>query len=109
MLAYWTFARHSTGMRSLPADPRRRLAAFAFRAVGLATLGQLAPPINLAAAPLALGITKHDVDVSAPDRGALGCPFDFNAYKDRGDVFGITRITRRPELFGLGSIAAGGA
>lgn len=108
ILAYWRFARHSTEIRSFPADPKRRLLAFACRGLGLATLGQLAPPINLQAAPLALGITKVADDTPPPERGALGCPFDFNAYKDQGEIYGITRITRRPELFGLGAIAAGG-
>merc|ERR1719163_2732785 len=35
ILAYWTFARNSTVIRSLPADPKRRLVAFACRAAGL--------------------------------------------------------------------------
>jgi len=109
IIAYWTFARHSTVLRSTPADPKRRVVAFAARALGLATLGQLMPPVNLQAAPLALGMTKAPETSTPIERGALGCPFDMNAYKDRGEVFGITRITRRPELFGLGAIAAGGA
>jgi len=109
ILAYWRFAGHSTNIRSLPADPKRKLVAFGFRALGLATLGQLAPPLNLQAAPLALGMAKLSEDLSPIERGALGCPFDFNAQKDQGDIFGITRVTRRPELMGLGAIAAGGA
>jgi len=72
-------------------------------------LGQLAPPLNLSAAPIALGLTEVSKDLSAEVRGALGCPFDFNAYKDRGEVFGITRVSRRPEIFGLLAMALGGA
>merc|ERR1711862_1008604 len=63
----------------------------------------------MGAAPIALGLSKTTDGLSPPERGALGCPFDMNAYKDRGEIFGITRVTRRPEILGLGGIAAGGA
>jgi uncharacterized membrane protein len=108
IFAYWRYARFGVEIRTGAADPKLKIAAFACRAFGLATLGQLAPPINLQSVPTALGMNKIE-HLSVPDRGALGCPFDMNAYKDRGEVFGITRVTRRPELLGLGGIAAGGA
>merc|ERR1712224_306840 len=37
------------------------------------------------------------------------CPWDMNAYKERGEVYGITRVTRRPELCGLAAVGIGGA
>eukprot|EP00490_Sorites_sp_Unknown_P027392 CAMPEP_0114642094 /NCGR_PEP_ID=MMETSP0191-20121206/2635_1 /TAXON_ID=126664 /ORGANISM="Sorites sp." /LENGTH=139 /DNA_ID=CAMNT_0001854235 /DNA_START=1 /DNA_END=420 /DNA_ORIENTATION=- len=39
----------------------------------------------------------------------MACPFDFNAYASRGEVFGITRVSRRPELAGLGFYGIAGA
>lgn len=107
--AYWTFARHSTVLWPRPFVPRVRAMAFLWRAAGLVMLGQLAPPINLAAAPVALGLYKPSGELAPPDWAALGCPFDFSAYKDRGEVYGINRITRRPEIIGLGAIGIGGA
>lgn len=98
-----------TGIKMAPATGRARAVAVALRAGGLVILGQLAPPINLGAAPIALGLSKPSSDLPPHVRGAMGCPFDFNAYKDRGEIYGITRVTRRPELVGLGAVALGGA
>eukprot|EP00913_Durusdinium_trenchii_P035390 g33118.t1 len=39
----------------------------------------------------------------------MACPFDFNAHAGRGEVFGITRVSRRPELVGLGFYGLAGA
>eukprot|EP00811_Abedinium_folium_P003865 NODE_13554_length_1159_cov_4.414729.p1 GENE.NODE_13554_length_1159_cov_4.414729~~NODE_13554_length_1159_cov_4.414729.p1 ORF type:complete len:274 (-),score=80.13 NODE_13554_length_1159_cov_4.414729:286-1107(-) len=107
--AYWRFARHSFVLRTQRAPMNLRLWAFAFRAVGLFFLGQLAPPINLMAAPIALGLHKLPTDMTPQQKGALGCPFDMNAHKARGEVYGITRITRRPEVWGLAAVGIGGA
>jgi len=109
--AYWRFGRHGVAIRPPggAATPSARVGAFLLRALGFVTLAQLAPPLNLAAAPIAIGLTTPSRDLPPEVRGAMGCPFDFNAYKDRGEVFGITRVTRRPELFGLMAVGLGGA
>lgn len=91
--------------KSLPVQA----SAVALRAAGFAMLGQLAPPINFGAAPIALGLSTPSAELSREERGMLACPFNFNAYKDRGEVYGITRVTRRPELVGLGAVGLGGA
>jgi len=109
MLAYWRFARFGLEFRSAPLPISARFAAFLLRAAGLVTLGQLAPPLNLNAATIALGLEEVNKELPAEVRGAMGCPFDFNAYKDRGEVYGITRVSRRPELFGLLFLSLGGA
>jgi len=113
--AYWRYARFGVQTERLPAHGREpprglvRAAALAFRALGLVGLGQLLPPINLAAAPIALGVSAPPPELPPMERGAMGCPFDFNAYKNRGEVFGITRVSRRPELCGLAAVSLGGA
>jgi len=109
ILAHWRFSRFGVEVRSLPAPPATRAVAFALRATGLFVMGQIMPPINLGAAPIALGLHKPSMELSAEVRGAMGCPFDFNSQKDRGSEFGVTKITRRPELFGLAAASLGGA
>jgi len=108
ILAYWRFARFGVEIRSVPAPLPFRFCAFALRATGFFALGQLAPPVNFGAASIALGLSTPSMELPAEVRGAMGCPFDMNAYKDRGEVFGITRVTRRPELFGLLAMGLGG-
>eukprot|EP00928_Gymnodinium_smaydae_P076917 TRINITY_DN60014_c0_g1_i1.p2 TRINITY_DN60014_c0_g1~~TRINITY_DN60014_c0_g1_i1.p2 ORF type:complete len:291 (+),score=67.53 TRINITY_DN60014_c0_g1_i1:56-874(+) len=106
--AYWRFARHSLEMR--PPTRSAQLAAIVWRAAGLVTISQLVPPINTTAGTIALGITAAPAEtMSREARGALLCPFDFNAHKSRGEVFGVTRVTRRPELWGLAAVGIGGA
>jgi len=105
--AYYKFA--DTGVLYGPRPLWARLGALACRAGGLVFISQLLPPINYGAAGVALGLKELPKELSAEVRGALGCPFDFNAYKNRGEVFGITRVTRRPEMSGLGLVAMGGA
>lgn len=108
IFAYWRFARFGVqlpGATSLPTSA----AAIALRAAGLVGMGQLVPPVNLAAAPLALGIGAPPVELAPAERGAMGCPFDFNAYKERGEVYGIVRVSRRPEICALGAVSLGGA
>lgn len=109
IVAYWRFAGCGLAFRMLPVPLPLHATAFALRAAGLAALGQLAPPLNLSAAPIALGLSEVSKELPMEVRGAMGCPFDFNAYKDRGEVYGITRLTRRPEMFGLLSLGLGGA
>lgn len=107
-IAYYRFARHGVQLSS-PKPLQVQVAAVVLRAVGLVAMGQLLPPINLAAAPIALGVSAPPPELPPMERGAMGCPFDFNAYKNRGEVFGITRVSRRPELIGLGFVSFGGA
>eukprot|EP00971_Amphidinium_carterae_P246875 4903136-Amphidinium_carterae.1 len=40
-------------------------------------------------------------EATAAQRGAALCPFDFNAQRNQGEVYGIVRVTRRPELWGF--------
>lgn len=107
--AYWRFAGHSTVVSAARASPAVRALAFGFRAFGFVLLGQLCPPVNLSAAPIALGVKKLSDELTPQQKGALGCPFDFNAYSDRDELFGITRVSRRPELWGLASVGIAGA
>jgi len=107
--AYWRYARHSLVVRSMPRPPQARVLAMGLRAAGLVAMGQLAPPINFGAASIALGLSTPPEHLSPAAKGAMGCPFDFNAQRDRGEVFGIMRVTRRPELFGLAAVGLGGA
>lgn len=108
VLAYCRFADTGVqlkGPRGLPVQ----VLAVACRAAGLITLGQLAPPINFSAAPIALGLSEPSKMLPQEVRGAMACPFNLNAYKDQGEVYGILKVTRRPELAGLGFIGLGGA
>eukprot|EP00931_Biecheleriopsis_adriatica_P109200 TRINITY_DN83462_c0_g1_i1.p1 TRINITY_DN83462_c0_g1~~TRINITY_DN83462_c0_g1_i1.p1 ORF type:complete len:293 (-),score=51.33 TRINITY_DN83462_c0_g1_i1:50-883(-) len=105
--AYWRFAQHGV-LYSQPTLALRS-AAFLCRAAGAATLSQLMPPINLGALQIALGLYEPPKDLPPQVRGQMACPFDFNAYASRGEVYGITRVSRRPELVGLGLIGVGGA
>lgn len=106
--AYYRFARF--GVQLSQSKPLVvHAAAVALRATGLVTMAQLLPPLNLAAAPIALGVSAPPPELPPMERGAMGCPFDFNAYKNRGEVYGITRVSRRPELVGLGFVSLGGA
>ncbi|CAJ1447022.1 unnamed protein product [Effrenium voratum] len=104
--AYWRFARF--GVQFAP-GASLRLAGFGLRLLGLGTLSQLMPPINVGALQIALGLYEPPKDLSPQVRGAMACPFDFNAYSSRGEVFGITRLSRRPELAGLGFFGLAGA
>jgi len=106
-VAYWRYARFGVTFKA--PNMGHRAAALVFRTAGLLTLGQILPPINFFAAPAAVGLYTPPDDLPEDARGALFCPFDFNAYKDRGEVFGITRLTRRPELCGLAAVGIGGA
>eukprot|EP00439_Symbiodinium_sp_Y106_P046606 s4455_g5.t4 len=105
--AYWRFARHGLALRSPSSS--ERLLALGFRVLGLGTLSQLMPPINLGALQIALGLYEPPKDLPPQVRGAMACPFDFNAHAGRGEVFGITRLSRRPELAGIGFVGIGGA
>eukprot|EP00440_Ansanella_granifera_P024335 gb/GFBE01026435.1/.p1 GENE.gb/GFBE01026435.1/~~gb/GFBE01026435.1/.p1 ORF type:complete len:275 (+),score=32.57 gb/GFBE01026435.1/:1-825(+) len=105
--AYFRFSHF--GVMYSPPTPAMRSLAIVFRAAGLATLSQLMPPINLGALQIALGLYEPPKDLSPQVRGAMACPFDFNAYASRGEVFGITRVSRRPELVGLAMFGVGGA
>jgi len=106
--AYWRFSRFGVqlGAPSLV----HRILGFGGRVLGLGTLSQLMPPINVGALQIALGIRPEPSrDLPPQVRGAMACPFDFNAYASRGEVFGITRVSRRPELVGLGFFGLAGA
>merc|ERR1712118_146450 len=37
------------------------------------------------------------------------CPIDFDAHRHRGDVYGVTRVTRHPQLGGLVALVLGAA
>jgi len=108
IFAYWRFARFGVQLPG-PCSFPIRATAVALRAAGLVGMGQLLPPINIAAAPIALGVHAPPPELAPMERGAMGCPFDFNAYKERGEVYGIVRVSRRPELCGLGAVSLGGA
>lgn len=108
-LAYARFADSGLVLSSAAKPARVRLAALLLRGFGLVTMGQLLPPINLDAAPIALGLKTPSKDLPPAVRGAMGCPFDFNAHREQGEVFGITRMSRRPELVGLAAVGVGGA
>jgi len=105
--AYWRFAQF--GVMWTPATLQMRTVAFTLRAAGIVTLSQLCPPINLGALQIALGLYEPPKDVSPQVRGQMACPFDFNAYAGRGEVYGITRVSRRPELAGVGAFGIGSA
>eukprot|EP00747_Dinoflagellata_sp_TGD_P219836 gnl/TRDRNA2_/TRDRNA2_91882_c0_seq1.p1 gnl/TRDRNA2_/TRDRNA2_91882_c0~~gnl/TRDRNA2_/TRDRNA2_91882_c0_seq1.p1 ORF type:complete len:237 (+),score=36.57 gnl/TRDRNA2_/TRDRNA2_91882_c0_seq1:49-711(+) len=105
---YWRYAR-AAEVLGAPPTASTRVCAIACRAMGLVMIGQLLPPINMQAAPIALGLTKPAEDLPPAVRGAMGCPFDFDAHRERGEASGIMRITRRPEILGLALIGAGGA
>ena len=116
--AYWRFARH--GARLTP-HPAARAVGFLGRLLGLGALSQLLPPINVTALEIAMGLRPEYRDLPPQVRGDIACPFDFNAYASRGEVgpigqrlngskvFGITRVSRRPELVGLGFFGLAGA
>lgn len=106
-IGYWRFARFGVAVQ--PPSMAAKAGAVALRAAGLVTLGQLAPPINFGAAPIALGLSAPPPDLPPAVRGAMGCPFDFNAQRNQGEVYGVVRISRRPELFGLMAVGLGGA
>ncbi|CAK8994102.1 unnamed protein product [Durusdinium trenchii] len=106
--AYWRFARF--GLQLPPPSGSRRLVGLVGRVLGLGALGQLLPPINVTALEIALGLRPQPPQHLPPQvRGAMACPFDFNAHAGRGEVFGITRVSRRPELVGLGFYGLAGA
>lgn len=107
-LAFANFARRSVVVRP-PPTLSLKVAAFTFRATGLFIMGQLAPAVNISAVGHGLGVHDATVGVEAANRGAALCPFDFNAQRGKGEVYGVTRITRRPELVGLGMVGIGGA
>lgn len=107
-LAFANFARNSPVMRP-PPGLALKVGAFAFRASGLLIMGQLAPAVNMSAVGHGLGVHDATVGVEPANKGAALCPFDFNAQRGKGEVYGITRVTRRPELVGLGMVGVGGA
>merc|ERR1719247_1390797 len=92
--SFWRFSHASPVLR----EPtlQGKVAGFVLRAGGLCVLSQLMPPICVA------GLTE-----CYRTAGATGCPFDFNAYGNRGEVYGVTRVTRRPELVGLVAVGLG--
>ncbi|CAE8605186.1 unnamed protein product, partial [Polarella glacialis] len=88
--AYYRFAQHGA---QLPApSAKMRVLAFVFRTTGLAMISQLLPPINLGALSILLGFYEAPKDLPQQVRGQMACPFDFNAYASRGEVYGITRV-----------------
>eukprot|EP00927_Polykrikos_kofoidii_P079735 TRINITY_DN76553_c0_g1_i1.p1 TRINITY_DN76553_c0_g1~~TRINITY_DN76553_c0_g1_i1.p1 ORF type:complete len:282 (+),score=34.46 TRINITY_DN76553_c0_g1_i1:42-848(+) len=102
LYAYWHFARVGTVLRTTRPSLRTHVAAFGWRAAGLVMIGQLLPPFDFNKALTALGMSQVQVE------GVL-CPWGFDSNKDRAEVYGIARVTRRPELMGLMAVAIGGA
>lgn len=105
VLAYIRYRNKSLAL-SPPSAPRQA-AAFACRAAGLIAIGQLMPPINTG---VIMGAMDYVVGGSAWSsvEGAM-CPLVAKSYKEREEIFGIGRVTRRPELFGLMFAGIGGA
>lgn len=103
VLAYCKFARTGlqlSGYKSVPVC----VAAFGFRAAGLIMIGQLFPPFDLGELLGKVGLSQETQKMDGPL-----CPWDLNSNKEKGEVYGIIRVTRRPELVGLASLGIGGA
>eukprot|EP00929_Paragymnodinium_shiwhaense_P110319 TRINITY_DN77224_c0_g1_i1.p1 TRINITY_DN77224_c0_g1~~TRINITY_DN77224_c0_g1_i1.p1 ORF type:complete len:264 (+),score=37.89 TRINITY_DN77224_c0_g1_i1:80-871(+) len=100
--AYWTFARSSSAVatRTMP----KHLGALGFRAAGLIMIGQLMPTFDLNAILTTLGMSQLQVD-----KVPYFCPQNVDVNKEKGDVYGIARLTRRPELLGIVALGIGGA
>mmetsp|Transcript_34848 Transcript_34848/g.81410 ORF Transcript_34848/g.81410 Transcript_34848/m.81410 type:complete len:273 (-) Transcript_34848:42-860(-) len=106
---YSNYARFGVQVRSAPVLSTH-FVAFLWRAAGLVTLSQLGPPVNLQAATIAMGVqAPPSEDLPPAVRHNALCPFDFNAQRQQGDFYGIVRVTRRPELWGLAAVGVGGA
>jgi len=101
-LAYWRFAR--SGIQLAPRSLPMHAAALVLRAGGLIAVGQLLPAFDMNKALTTLGMSQLGVE------GAL-CPYgvDLKAGEGHGEVYGIHRVSRRPELFGLMAVGIGGA
>lgn len=102
--AFLVFSRRS---------PLTQLIGFAFQAVGLVGLSQLAPavqiPIGYGDAPAKGSETRTNSTVTSERKLYVRCPLDFRASKRDGDVYGVERVTRHPALWSLGFAGMGTA
>ena len=97
------FWRHRDGgVRLQPGAPRRAAGA-ALCALGAVTWSQLLPAIR---ADLGMIPVSDGAEGSSPKRR---CPIDFDAHRHQGDVYGVTRVTRHPQLGGIVAIGLGTA
>lgn len=91
--------------------PVRVLGALALQGVGLGMLSQLAPPVRNPFVSDTGTTAGGGSSSGANTSGGFRCPMDFQAAKAESQhaVYGVKRVSRHPQLWGLGIAALGTA